>query len=286
MIIWLASYPKSGNTWVRSLLSSYYFSNPDSKILNLNKIPNFSVGDFINDKKLLRNNLDVSAHWLKVQGWINQNYKKTIFFKTHNACVSINKNNFTNSEYSKGCIYIVRDPRNVITSYKNFESRSYDEVLDHMKNKQGFLFSNKKFQDKFDFKGFEFISSWSSNYNSWINNKLNIPVCLVRYEDLIKDTFSQLEKIVSFIANVQNVKNFKFDISRGKKAVDQSSFKNLSNVEDKNELNIFPHELKKKHKKFFNLGEKNQWKKLLPPSIKEAIEEDFRVEMTKLGYLD
>ena len=90
MIIWLASYPKSGNTWVRSLLSSYYFSNPDSKIPNLNKIPNFSVGDFINDKKLLRDNLDVSAHWLKVQGWINQNYKKTIFFKTH-QCLCLYK---------------------------------------------------------------------------------------------------------------------------------------------------------------------------------------------------
>ena len=56
MIVWIASYPKSGNTWVRSLLTSYYFSKIDSKFPDLNKIPNFNVGDFVNNSNLLKNN--------------------------------------------------------------------------------------------------------------------------------------------------------------------------------------------------------------------------------------
>tara|TARA_B110000967_G_C18549238_1_gene394504 strand:+ start:112 stop:372 length:261 start_codon:yes stop_codon:yes gene_type:complete len=72
MIIWIASYPKSGNTWVRSLLTSYYFSNIDSRFPDLNKIPNFNVGDFINNSNLLKNNIDVAAHWIKVQNQIKK----------------------------------------------------------------------------------------------------------------------------------------------------------------------------------------------------------------------
>ena len=172
MIIWIASYPKSGNTWVRSLLTSYYFSKINSQFPDLNKIPNFNVGDFVNNSKLLKNNLDVSAHWLKVQNLINVKYNKTIFFKTHNACVSINNNNFTNSDHSRGCIYVVRDPRNVITSYKNYESKSYEEILKHMKNKDAFLTSNKKFEDKFGFKGFDWRFLIGNKF-SYLIEKLN-----------------------------------------------------------------------------------------------------------------
>tara|TARA_B110000305_G_C19289413_1_gene563433 strand:+ start:112 stop:1008 length:897 start_codon:yes stop_codon:yes gene_type:complete len=285
MIIWIASYPKSGNTWVRSLLTSYYFSNIDSRFPDLNKIPNFNVGDFINNSNLLKNNIDVAAHWIKVQNQIKKKYNKTFFFKTHNACISINNNNFTNSDNTRGCIYVLRDPRNVITSYKNFESKSYEEILKHITNKEAFLYSNKKFEDNFGFKGFEFISSWSSNYNSWVNNNLNIPVCLVRYEDLIKDTIHELERMVGFIAKIQNVKDFKFDINKGTNAVNNSDFKNLSNMENQNDLNIFPQELKKKNKKFFNLGKKNEWSKLLPQSIKDSIEKNFEIDMKALGYI-
>ena len=81
MIIWLTSYPKSGNTWVRSLINSYYFSNDSFKFSDLKNIPNFSVGDFISDKKLLKNNLDVTVQWLNVQKYLNKKYKKHFFLK-------------------------------------------------------------------------------------------------------------------------------------------------------------------------------------------------------------
>jgi hypothetical protein len=283
MIIWLASYPKSGNTWVRALISSYYFSRDSFGFSDLKNIPNFSVGDFVHNKALLKNNFDVTKQWINVQELINRQYKKTLFFKTHNACTSVNKNNFTNSNCSVGCIYIARDPRNVITSYKNFEAKTYEEIFNHMNNKEGFLFGNKKFESTFGFKGYEFISSWSNNYRSWMKNTQNIPICLVKYEDLLKDTLGQLKKIITFIAKVQNISNFKFNLEKGKKAVHDANFKNLSQMEIKKEFN--ERSTNQLGSKFFNLGEKNDWKKLLPRNIKEQIEKSFVSEMKELNYL-
>ena len=277
MIIWIASYPKSGNTWLRSLISSYYFSKDKFNLSDLKKIPNFSVSDFINDSLLLQNGVDVAKQWLNVQREINKNYKKTLFFKTHNASIAINKNLFTDSDNTAGCIYVVRDPRNIITSYKNFEKKTYEEILNHMKNKEAFLFSEKKP----GFKNFEFIGSWADNYNSWFHNKLGIPICLIKYEDLVKDTLGELRKIIDFIADVQNIKNYSFNNEKAERGVSDSSFENLSKMEQDRGFNETRYD-----QKFFNMGEKNNWQKLLPLSIKESIEQSFYSEMKHLNYLD
>ena len=281
MIIWLASYPKSGNTWRRSLLCSYYFSKNRFTLSGLKKIPRFSVGDFIENKNLLKNNLNVAEEWINVQSLINKKIQKTIFFKTHNAALSVNKNSFTDSNNTAGCIYIVRDPRNIITSYKNFEKMNYDKALKHMANSQAFLFDKKKFENKFGFKGYEPIMSWSENYKSWVHNKLNIPVCLIKYEDMIKNTLEELKKIIKFIAKIQKVKNFKFDDEKGKKAVDQSSFQSLSALES---LEGFSEA--REGRKFFHLGEQNDYRKILPSDIKKSIEKNFLKEMLELEYID
>ena len=142
MIIWIASYPKSGNTLIRAILTSLIFSEDgivDFK--NLHRINNFSNGFFF--KKFIssyENILETSKYWIKAQEELNKN-KKLKFFKTHNAFCTINGNAFTNANNTAGCIYVVRDPRNIITSYKNFEKKTYEEILNHMKNKEDFLFS-------------------------------------------------------------------------------------------------------------------------------------------------
>ena len=277
MIIWIASYPKSGNTWLRSLISSYYFSKDKFNLSDLKTIPNFSVNDFINDNLIIQNGVDVAKQWLNVQREINKNYKKTLFFKTHNACVALNNNLFTDSDNTAGCIYVVRDPRNIITSYKNFEKKTYEKILYHMKNKEAYLFSQKKGE----YKSYEFIGSWADNYNSWFHNKLGVPICLIKYEDLVKDTLGELRKIIDFIANVQNIKNYSFNIEKAERAVVDASFENLSKMEQDRGFSEA-----RSNQKFFNMGEKNNWQKLLPVSIKENIEQCFYSEMKELNYLN
>uniref|UniRef100_UPI0040497E6C sulfotransferase domain-containing protein n=1 Tax=Candidatus Pelagibacter sp. TaxID=2024849 RepID=UPI0040497E6C len=120
MILWIASYPKSGNTWLRTLLSAYYYSNDG--VYNQNLLKN--IGQFPEKRHFvgfdynLREVADTARFWLKSQEKINED-KKLKFFKTHNIFGTVNDCKFTNKENSIGCIYIVRDPRNVITSLKN-----------------------------------------------------------------------------------------------------------------------------------------------------------------------
>ena len=135
MIFWIASYPKSGNTWLRSLLASYYFSkNGEFDQLLLKNIRQFPEDQFFKDfsynpKKVT----DTSKFWIPAQEKINLD-NKIKFFKTHNILGSINGNNFTNKKNTLGAIYVVRDPRNVITSIKNHYDHDYEGALNFILN--------------------------------------------------------------------------------------------------------------------------------------------------------
>ena len=106
MIFWISSYPKSGNTWIRSLLSSYYFTRDglfNQKLLsNIEQFP--QKKNFIKFKYNQSVVGDTAKYWLDAQENINQK-NKIIFLKTHNILGAINGNNFTNPKNSIGCIY-------------------------------------------------------------------------------------------------------------------------------------------------------------------------------------
>ena len=287
MIIWIASYPKSGNTWVRSLLSQYYFSkNENFDFSVLKNIPNFNVGDFITKKELLKEPMDIPKLWLKIQKYLSLRYKKNLFFKTHHANLSMNGFNFTSKDYCAGCIYIVRDPRNVITSLKNFENKSYEKILDAMTDERTHLKGTSYFKNKFGFDSFEIIGSWSINYTSWIHNKLGIPVCLVKYENLLNNTLEEFEKIFNFIKYINNTKNILFNKEKAFKILEETSFEELKKKEQKEGFNENSSRPKNVTTQFFNMGKENDWKKILPDKIKKEIEEIFNKEMKELKYLD
>ncbi len=102
MIIWIASYPKSGNTWIRSLLSSYLFSKDGRFSFKLLKnIEQFSSKDFLSDK-LKRSNYQaiISKNWIPSQKIINRD-KKIHILKTHNFAGTISGYPFTNETLKK-----------------------------------------------------------------------------------------------------------------------------------------------------------------------------------------
>ena len=283
MIFWIASYPKSGNTWLRALLSAYYYSEDGIyDELLLKKIDQFPTRKYFSDFDYDKNKIgDTCQHWINAQKKIN-NSKELKFFKTHNIFGKVNDFDFTNSENSLGCIYIVRDPRNVFTSLKNHYDLDDEGGFKWMTNEKQYVYDVEKFKEV-GFGDFAFISSWKLNYTSWKIQK-KIPTKIVRYEDLSEKTFSVSKEIIKFINNVTNIK--KINNSKLKNAVYSTSFDKLKKKEMDNGFSESVVSSKNKSKKiyFFNLGPKNDWRKLLDQNIKNKIENLFDKELKDLSY--
>ena len=283
MIVWLASYPKSGNTLVRSMLAAYFFSNDGiydfDLIKNIKQFPQNALF-----KKMginVNNDEDLIKNYINVQEQIN--IKNSIqFLKTHSYLFNINNNAFTDLKNSIGVIYIVRDPRNVVTSWANFSNTS-------LENAANVLIKTYKFggdkNNSNDLDTTVFVGTWSQNYNSWKSFKHQKRYLLIKYEDLINNRDIALHKILKFIYGLNGTK---LEINQKKfdNVVETTSFERMQNLE--RTKGFFEAKLDLKTGKkipFFNLGEKNDWKKFLNVRISNKIEKAFKNEMIELGYL-
>ena len=283
MIIWLASYPKSGNTYVRAFLSAYYFSdNGQFDFSQISNIDQFPHEKFFNQKV---NNFDeASKLWVPIQKKINQD-KKIRFFKTHSFLGNYKGNEFTSPETTLGAIYIIRDPRNVFTSIKNHYSLDNEKALKMITDKTRSLMSNNG-----SHASLTYISSWAENYLSWFkNNKFRR--LFIKYEDLIGNRYETFRDLIVFtntlMNNVEGVNKLKLQ-----KAIETTNFnvlkkKEMSENFDNSDSNF--KNWRKFHSEnknlFFNLGPENDWKKILEKEFAEKIETSFEKEMKELKYL-
>ena len=284
MILWIASYPKSGNTWLRTLISSYYYSDNGVYSDNIiNKIGQFPEKRHFTEFEYNQNIItDTSRFWLKAQQKINQD-RKLRFFKTHNAFGELNNQKFTNKENSIGCIYIVRDPRNVITSLKNHYEMNDEQAFKWMTNENKFIYDVQNF-DKDGYSDFQFISSWETNYNSWTVQK-QIPIKLVKYESLLKETYIVFRDIVDFINKLTGI-NKQIDKERLKNSVQTTSFNKLKNNEEKYGFSeaVLSQKTNKKIP-FFFLGPENDWRKILSDDLKIKLNKIYEKKLTELSYI-
>jgi len=283
MIFWIASYPKSGNTWLRTLISAYYYSKDG--IYNENLIKN--IGQFPEKKHfqgfdyLSQVAIDTTRFWLKAQEKINED-KKLRFFKTHNVFGSINERKFTNKENSIGCIYIVRDPRNVITSLKNHYELGYPDALSWMLNSKKFIHDYENLREYGDF---QFISSWENNYKSW-KSQNELPVKIIKYEDLMNKTYVVFTEIISFINEITKRRE-KISKLKIKNSINSTSFHKLKNHEKK--FGFSESVKSKKDNKqipFFFLGPDNNWNKILDDELKNKLNKVFNKNLKELSYIE
>lgn len=285
MIIWLASYPKSGNTWVRSFLSSLiYSSNGDVDFESMKRISQYPLRSHF---KGISNNIDdiysISENWINSQNVINSD-KKIKFMKTHHVMCNFGKNSFTNFKNTFGVIQIVRDPRNVITSILNFFSKkNYLEAKEFIFDEKKIIGINlalKKQENVTNNQIITLISSWKTHYNSW--KTFNKNYLLIKYEDLISEPENEFGKIRFYLK--KNL-NLTFSDEKFYNAIKSNTFNNLKKLENKN--GFFENEISKKDKKyknFFNLGPNNDYKKFLDKETLDEIEKVFKLEMEELGY--
>ena len=283
MIFWISSYPKSGNTWLRILLSSYYFTKDgfydESVLKNIDQFPQKKFFDEFNyDPRVVT---DTIKFWIKAQEKINQD-KKLRFFKTHNAFGALNNFDFTNKDNSIGCIYVVRDPRNVITSLKNFYEMNDDQAFKWITNKNQYIYDVNKFE-KDGYSDFQFISSWDTNFESWKIQK-KIPIKIIRYEDLLNQTYKVLTEVITFI-NQTTISKEKINKNKIKNAIGSTSFSKLKEKEKNEGFSEAPKsKFGDKKIPFFNLGPKNNWKIILNDDLKDKLNNIFKKKLEELSY--
>ena len=279
MILWLASYPKSGNTLLRSFLSTYFFSKDGNfnfdLLRNIKQYPNNKL--FLELGVDISNRHEIAKNHLNAQKLINQNKKSFQFWKTHSSFVKMDGYSFTDLNNTLGVIYIVRDPRDVVISYAHHNNQTIKQTL-KMINQNYIL--GAEIKDSIPV----YLGSWSYNYNSWKVFKNINKYLLIKYEELILNDEKYFEKILLFIKNISKMD---FDISEKKikKVLEEIKFEKLKKLEKEKGF----HESKKDDKgntiNFFRSGKTKQWKNNLDLKTKNMIEEVCQKEMEELGYI-
>ena len=142
-------------------------------------------------------------------------------------------------------MYILRDPRNVISSLKNHYDLDYNESLEFMLNQKKYIYDNRD-SENIDYANFHFLGSWSNHYKSWINNNL-FRRMVIKYEDLIKNSYEVFRDLVVFMNTLTKL-NQPIDLQKLNNSIESTRFDNLKKLEENNLFteNVFSKDKKKK----------------------------------------
>ena len=271
--IFLASYPKSGNTWLRAIITNALIKkkkfslNELKKILLLSSKQNFK--NFKDIKYSEDGDIDfdwMSENIINCQKYLNEKNKNINVYKTH----SVRHYKFTNETVNMGFIYIVRDPRDIVISLSHFAGGSLDQTIDEM------LYSKKLMATSNGAK--ELLSTWELHIKSWLEYN-NVSRFIIRYEDLINKTEENILQIFNFLNKITHNKLFpnKIDI---KKIIHETSINNLKKEEE-----LFGFKEASKYSRFFRSGRTEQWKDILSLYQIKLIEKELYPMMKQFNYL-
>ncbi|MCP4386363.1 MAG: sulfotransferase domain-containing protein [Hyphomicrobiales bacterium] len=276
-LIWLASYPRSGNTWMRAFINALVnvIRNPDFDDLDINSIEHFSVSEsaaelylpFLGQPAFRSTPAEIAAARPQVQAEIVAKLKRPVFVKTHNANGTDNGNPMINMGVSAGAIYILRNPLDVAISFAHFRDASIDQVIEDM--------ATPGFGVATDRNNVHVITgTWSEHVNSWTTPQHAV-VLVVRYEDLFDnpaETFGAISRHLLMEATPEQLERAmdltRFDTLRGKEQA--------SGFVERREGSAEP---------FFRVGRPAQWREVLEPAQIERIVSAHGEVMERFGYL-
>ena len=287
-IFWIASYPKSGNTLVRALITSLFFTDDgvfDFKLLknipviestyNLNFVKKINTQDYDSLHKLEI----LSKYWQRMQTKENLKFEGDFMFvKTHHALVKILNNSFTTKENTLGIIYVVRDPRDVVLSMCNHFNLTIEKSMDRLfKEDFGIRWNDKAKLYEIKQPPMTLISSWERHFMSWNRYVFDCPRLIIKFEDLVYKKRETINKIIDFFTNF----NFKFSNLDRKieNMITSSDFNHLKKTEDKNGFEEAPSK-----NVFFNKGTKDQWMEKLSNEQILRIEKTYYHLLKELDY--
>jgi hypothetical protein len=275
-IIWLASYPKSGNTWTRAFLHNFIkqAENSAESGYDINKMNALSSSDngHVWYEEVLGKPVKEASHDELTKArplahkYIHDQTEGFIFLKTHNALVVHDGVPLHTPQYTAGAVYIVRNPLDVAISYSFHMNMTIDEIIEVM-SENGYLFpTNEK-------SVFQIQGSWTEHVHSW-TRRPNPSMFVMRYEDMLDRPFDTFGDLVEFL-------HLPRDPLRLRTAIDMSSFKNLQDMEKKDGFRERP----KHADKFFREGKAGQWKTELSVNQIKRIVKEHGEQMERFGYM-
>jgi len=276
-IVWIASYPKSGNTWFRVLLSNLSgdLASPVS-INQLQSTPIASSRKIFDDltgtasSDLTNDEIDLIRPDL--YRWMALKANDTIFKKVHDAWTLNSRGEpVFPPDVTKAVIYIIRNPLDIAVSYSYHINKNISETIGMMNDKENALCSNP---DKLYNQLRQKLNGWSEHVRSWVDYS-GLPVITLRYEDMLDDPFTQFRKVFDFIGML-------IDNERLEKAIAFSGFEVLNSQEQKEGFKEKPIRMNT----FFRSGKSGEWEKYLSAEQVKIISEQNHELMVRFGYLN
>jgi hypothetical protein len=273
--VWLASYPKSGNTWARTFLHNLIGAmSGEAGSQDINKLNRFtaSVGnrefyaEILGFKPTDKHRNETAAARHEVQRRIAGQFEGLIFTKTHQALVLDRGSTTINFEVTAGAIYIVRNPLDIAISLAHHLARSVDQAIAIMSTRNSEL-------EVTEAQVHEVIGSWSQHVLSW-TRKPHQAIYVMRYEDMLaapESTFGGLARHLLLAPTPTQLAA----------AIERSSFDQLRAQEERAGFLEKP----KEAERFFRDGRAGQWKELLTPQQIAVIVKDHGEQMARFGYL-
>jgi len=274
-IVWLASYPKSGNTWLRAFLANLIANRADP--LRPDEWAAYADDEALPERfnelagrPSQELTLDEIAAWRPhVHALIAQRSQGTCFVKSHNMSGSFDGLPLYNWQVSAGAVYVVRNPLDVAISMSHHFGLGIDEAIEQLGNPRVATANDALFVS-------QILGSWSEHVGGWVEVAERLPgnVIVLRYEDLLDKPAKHFAKAAKLIGLGQ-------DKARIERAVKHTSFQTLSSLEQKHG---FVEAVDEKTRFFFK-GRANQWREALSREQVQRIVDAHREQMTRFKYV-
>lgn len=275
-LVWLASYPKSGNTWLRAFLYGLYRvilgDAPDE--IDVNRMNDFSTDEralalyerYVEGPPEEAAAETIAAARPRVQEDIFKAANGTALMKTHNARIRDRGWPLINQNVSAGAIYVVRNPLDVVISFAHFRAESIDRCIVDMAT-PGFGVGTSS-------DGVYFVTgTWSEHVRSWTATP-HPAVHVVRYEDLLDKPAESFAAVAAHVLMRPTADQLE-------KAIALAAFDRLRKAEQDKGFREKPETAER----FFRAGRAHQWREVLTEAQVERIVADHREQMARFGYL-
>jgi aryl sulfotransferase len=273
--VWLASYPKSGNTWVRAMMAALDQGSVDLNTMRrsviasarapLERLTGLVSSELSREEaELLRPLVDAQ---LDGRGTAEEGLWHR---KIHDALFTEGGTPIIPPEATRAAIYLVRDPRDVAVSYSHHRGTDIAEIVRSMASPSADVAGyHRRVHTQFR----QHLGTWSSHVEGWLDHEL-FPVVLVRFEDILANPVAQLARIANTLGREATTEQLEA-------AVAATSFNELRTQEIESGFHEGPH----RERAFFRRGIAGAWRDELPLELAAQIESDHGRVMARLGYL-